>query len=169
MKCNPFIFQRLIEIRLTDAAANQLISPPLKIMSVFTPVELMKPHPPRVSDLSSSNTPPDIIPFLLPAAPQCQTGAEATSALRATAQCITPRRCSATARASTSAASSVVSPTGRTCCYASCFVLLCLLTLSIHLTSTISEMLELSRPADQSVCTQSSFAAFQAQTVPRSS
>lgn len=56
---------------------------------------------------------PDIISFFLHSeARRCQTGEEATSALRAAGRSITPRRCSATARVSTNAASSAVSPTG---------------------------------------------------------
>lgn len=58
---------------------------------------------------------PDIISFFLHSEERrCQTGEEATSALRATGRSITPRRCSATARVSTNAASSAVSPTGNT-------------------------------------------------------
>lgn len=58
---------------------------------------------------------PDIISFFLHSvARRCQTGEEATSALRAAGRSITPRRCSATARVSTNAASSAVSPTGNT-------------------------------------------------------
>lgn len=52
-----------------------------------------------------------------PAAPPCPTGEEATSAAPAAGPCTTPRRCSATAGASTAAASSAVSTAPGPACH----------------------------------------------------